>query len=249
MRHPTVTVLVLAMLAACGQDDPAPAPPADTPSAPSGVPRAPTPAEPDLAACPKAEDPEVRIRTGPVPVPAPFAAIAVSSMDHFAFTTLAGNTICVDTTWIESADDAELSDDGRFASFNWIGYEAFGHVIVDRTGDGQVIDTGNAPHRSPDGRRLAAIDLSESGFGSLNAFAVWDIEPVGLRQAAEITEGFPTGDWRIEGWQGERCVRLSLVPIDRYPEDHRDMERTPRDPWFAAQSAGWTPAAGSCPRS
>ena len=107
MRHPTVTVLVLAMLAACGQDDPAPAPPADTPSAPSGVPRAPTPAVPDLAACPKAEDPEVRIRTGPVPVPAPFAAIAVSSMDHFAFTTLAGNTICVDTTWIESADDAE----------------------------------------------------------------------------------------------------------------------------------------------
>ena len=86
-------------------------------------------------------------------------------------------------------------------------------------------------------------------FPAVNAFAVWDVRPVGLRQVASVSEDSPSGDWRIEGWQGESCVRLSLVPIDRYPDDWRDMERTARDPWFAAQANGWKPAAGSCPRS
>lgn len=246
MRHLTGLLVLAALLACCGRKaDPIPAeaPASGAEISPAAVP------EPDLAACPKAEPVEERIRTKSIPIPAAFGSLAKSSMDHFAFTTMEGNTICVDTTWLESIDDAKLSGDDRFASFAWVGYEAFGHVIVDRSGKGQVIDAGNAPVRSPSGRRFASVDLGEAGFGSLNAFAVWDIEPVGLRQIAEVSEGFRSGDWRIESWRGESCVRLSLVPMDRYPEDYRDLERTPRDPWSASEANGWKPVAGGCPAS
>lgn len=247
MRHFTGLIAIAALLAGC--DSEAQPVPAEAPNELAATPSATATPEPDLAACPKAEPIEERIRTKPIPVPAAFEGMAASSMDHFALTTLEGSTVCVDTTWLESIDDAKLSDDGRFASFSWLGYEAFGHVIVDRSGKGQVVDTGNPPAWSPSRERLAAADLSESGFGSLNAFAVWDLRPAGLRQVAEVNEGLPSGDWRIDGWQGESCVKLSLVPSERYPADHRDLEKTPRNPWFAAEADGWRPAAGSCPRS
>lgn len=246
MRHFTGLILAVALLGGCSDEaEPAPAEKA------RGIVQAPPatpPAKPDLSACPKAEPVEEQIRTGPIPVPQAFEGVAASSMDHFAFTTLEGSTICVDTTWLETVDDAELTDNGRFASFAWVGYEAYGYVIVDRTGKGQVIDTGNAPVRSPSGHRFASVELTESGFGSLNAFAVWDIRPAGLRQVAEVSEGLPGGDWRLEGWQGDSCVRLSNVPLERQPEDYRDMDKTARDPWFAAEANRWTPTPGSCPR-
>jgi len=247
MRNLTGLIAITALLAGCGSEAERAPTSTKTPSERAeSLPAAP---EPNLAACPKAEPVEERIRVKPIPVPAAFEGLAASSMDHFAFTTTEGGTICVDTTWLESIDDARLSDDDRFASFAWVGYEAFGHVIVDRSGRGQVIDTGNQPVRSPGGKRFASVDLSESGFGSLNGFAVWDIRQTGLRQIAEVTDGFPSGDWRIDGWQGERCINLSLVPIDRQPEDYRDMDKAPRDRWSAVEANGWQPAAGSCPRS
>ena len=246
MRQRIGTLVLVALLGACGGEQPSAPAPETGEDAGTSAAAAP---EPDLSACPKAEPAEFRQRNRPVPVPPVFEGIAKSDMDHFAFTTADGNTICVDTTWIESIEDAGVSDDDRFLTFSWLGYEAFGHVIVDRSGKGQVIDTGNSPHLSPSAERLASVDLSESGFGSLNAFAIWDVRPVGLRPVAAVGEGFPAGDWRIEGWQGESCVRLSVVPIDRQPEDYRDMDKTPRDPWFAAEANGWKPAAGSCPRT
>jgi hypothetical protein len=247
MRRVIDLAVVIALLGGCGNE----AEPTSADRSRERVEALPAAAarQPDFSTCPQAEPVEERIRTKPIPVPAAFDGLAATSMDHFAFTAAAGNTICVDTTWLETIDDAELSDDARFASFSWVGYEAFGHVIVDRSGKGQVIDTGNAPVRSPSGRRFAAVDLGEAGFGSLNAFAVWDILPVGSRQVAEVGEGFPSGDWRIDGWQGESCVRLSLVPSERYPEDYRDLATTPRDPWSAAEANGWKPVAGSCPAS
>jgi hypothetical protein len=247
MRQTIGLIAIAALLGGCGSQA-EPTTPTETVRKRGDAAPAATP-EPDLAACPKAEPIDERTRTKPIPVPAAFRGLAASSMDHFAFTTLYGSIVCVDTTWLESIDEAKLSDDGRFASFNWAGYEAFGHVIVDRAGKGQVLDTGNPPVASPSGRLLAAVDLSESGFGSLNAFAVWEVRPAGIRQVAEQTEGFPSGDWRIEGWQDESCVRLSVVPLERQPEDYRDMDTAPRDPWSAAEANGWRPAPGSCPAS
>ena len=210
-------------------------------------------ARPDLSACPRAEPNELRIRTAPIAVPAAFEGIAASSMDHLAFTTLDGDTICVDTTWLESVDGAELSKDGRFASFSWGGYEAFGHVIVDRSGNGQVIDTGNPPVRSPKGERIAAVDLSESGFGSLNAFAVWDISPSRLIERARLERLPQLSDWRIDRWVGERCLELSGVLFEDAPEDHRLIGEAPRQRYIAREvGSTWrvVPApAGGCPRA
>jgi NADH pyrophosphatase NudC (nudix superfamily) len=39
----------------------------------------------------------------------------------------------VDTSFMESTDRIALSSDGRFLSFGWLGYEAYGHIVVDRT--------------------------------------------------------------------------------------------------------------------
>ncbi|OYW45481.1 MAG: hypothetical protein B7Z08_12730 [Sphingomonadales bacterium 32-68-7] len=202
--------------------------------------------EPDLAACPKALANEERMRSTPLAIPAAFGR-AKADLDHIAVAAESGNTLCVDTSWIEEIVSPRASADGRFLSFAWHGYESFGHVLIDRSGEGQVIDTGETPRASPSGRRFAAVDLGEAGFGALNAFGVWDVRQVGLRQIAKVSEGLPSGDWRLAGWQGEDCVRLALLPSDRLPEDVADLDRAPRDPWFASESNAWKPLPGSCP--
>lgn len=249
MRAAVVTAL-LPLLAACGdRGDPTPAP---TPTAAVGElaqvsPSATAAPEADLAACPRAPANEERMRSRPIAIPAAFGRIARSDLDHIAVVTAEGVTVCVDTSWIEEISAPKASADDRFLSFAWQGYESFGHVVVDRSGKGQVIDTGETPRASPSGRRFAAVDLGEAGFGALNAFGVWDVRGVGLRQVADFAEGLPSGDWRIDRWHGEDCIGLSLLPSDRFPEDYADLAKAPRDPWFAAARNGWRPAPGSCP--
>lgn len=206
---------------------------------------------PDLAACPVSDlaDEDYREREGPIPVPPEFGGLVASNMDHFAVSTFSGSTICVDTAWMETIDGANVSPDGRFLAFDWAGYEAFGHIVIDRSGSGQVIETGNAPLASPSGTRLASIDLSESGFGGFNAFGVWQIEAVGLRELAKVQDGLPAGDWRMAGWSGDRCINLSLLPIERQPSEAGDLDTAARHPWFAAESKGWTLAPGQCPQA
>jgi len=246
----TIGILAFAaLLGGCGSADETPAP-APSPSA-LALASASVPAEPDLAQCKegKMADSELLERKQPLAVPPQFEGIAKSNLTQFAVSAMAGNTICVDTSWIESIETPKLSPDGRFLAFGWLGYEAFGYVVVDRSGKGQVIDTGNAPLSPPSGMRFAAIDLGEAGFGALNAFAVWDIEPTGLKQVAHFDEGLPSGEWRIDGWQGDDCVKLAVLPLDRFPADGSDIDKVPRDPWFAAKKNKWKPAAGSCPKA
>ena len=242
------TILALAVLAAaCGQTDNA--------AQAEGSPAQPAPAEaaaqPNLAACPEAEsvDEELRERKEPIPIPAPFAGLVKADMDHFAVSTLDGGTVCVDAGWMESIEEPKVSPDNRFVSFGWSGYEAFGFIVVDRSGKGQAIETGNAPLASPERDRFASIDLSESGFGGFNAFGVWQAEPAGLKELAQYSEEFPPGDWRIERWAGRACVELSVLPIERQPSHVDDFDKAPRDPWFAAEAKGWKPAPGRCPRA
>ncbi|MBN8500690.1 MAG: hypothetical protein J0M19_06020 [Sphingomonadales bacterium] len=162
-------------------------------------------------------------------------------------TSLSGKTICIDVRWIEHIESIRPSRDKRFFGFEWVGYEAFGFIVVDRAGRGDQIDTGTAPVWSQSGRRLAAADLSESGFGALNAFAVWDVTPAGFKQLATV-DTLPSGDWRVGLWRSETCVSLSVLPSDRQPEDAQDMAKAPRDPWFAAAANGWKPQPGTCPK-
>lgn len=240
----------LVLLSACGDaDEPevAAAPTEVASEVAIAEPSAMATPEPDLTTCPKALNNEERMRSKPLAIPAAFGQSAKADLDHIAVATEAGNTVCVDTSWIEEIASPKTSADNRFLSFAWHGYESFGHVVIDRSGKGQVIDTGETPRASPSGRRFAAVDLGEAGFGALNAFGVWDVRQVGLRQIAEVADGLPSGDWRVAGWRGEDCVRLALLPSDRFPEDVADLDKAPRDAWFASEKNAWKPMPGSCP--
>lgn len=250
--------IALVLLSACGSE--AGQPTAATPSAaaseamaavtPSAAPLA--SARPDPAKCPKlTRDNENGLleRKQPLPVPKALADLAATDMNQLAVTTLDGKIGCVDVRWMEMVDGMALSKDKRFLSFGWDGYEAFGHVIVDRLAGGQSLDTGEAPVWSGSGQRLAAVDVSESAFGALNGFGVWDVTPQGFKQLTLAADGLPSGDWRIDGWRGERCVALSLLPSERMPEDAKAMDKAPRDLWFASESKQWKPQPGSCPRA
>lgn len=250
MHRLAALFLLSALAAGCGGKDPASAAASETPEpAPTPTETPSSAPEPDLAACPPAHpfEGELMERTGPLPVPSQFAGMVKSDMSHFAIISKTGNTFCVDTSWIDQIEEPKGSRDQRFLTFGWLGYEQFGHVMIDRSGKGQVIDTGNAPLFAPSRKRFASVDLSVSGFGSLNAFAVWDIRPIGLRQLVQVSDGMPEGDWRIDGWAGDDCVRLGLLPIERHPSEYADFEKAPRDPWFAAAANGWQPKPGKCP--
>ena len=209
-----------------------------------------TVAEPDLSQCPDREpaDPELRQRTEPIAVPSSLRPLMRSDMNNFAVGTSEGATVCIDASWMEQIDNAQLSDDKRFLEFDWSGYEAFGHVIVDRSGSGQVVDTGVPPVRSPSGERLAAADFSESGYGALDALGVWDVEPNRLTQVATIEERPQGVDWRIDRWVGEDCLELSAIAFEDAPQDWRERDEAPRQRYFASSRAGgWDLRPGRCP--
>ena len=239
-----IVMLSAAVLVACGSQAKSSEDAGEPPAAVSG-PKSPTPAAaaPELAGCPARAplDEGLRQRSTAVPVPPVLRETMRSDMDNFAFSTLAGATVCVDASWMESIRDPALSPDQRFASFAWDGYESYGHVIVDRSGRGQVIDTGEPPVASPSGKLLAAADLSESGFGALNAFAIWRIEPAGIRPLTSVEEVPQATDWRIDGWAGETCVDLSAVAWENSGE-----ARAPRGAFRAREANGWRFEPGRC---
>lgn len=251
MRRALV-VGAIALLAACG----APSTPGDDRAEATPRPAATTVAAavPDLAACPTRQllEEGLRERTRPIAVPAALREVMRADMDNFAFSTLGGATVCVDASWMEAIREPRLSADKRFVSFGWDGYEAFGHAIVDRAGAGQEIDTGVAPVRSPSGKRMAALDYSESGYGALNAFAVWDIMPDRLVEVARIDTLPEMYDWRLDRWRGEACLELSAISWDEFA-GHGDQGEAPRQTFVARPVSGtWQvlPASESrCPEA
>lgn len=242
-----ISMAALALLAACssGEDTGAGASGSTAATAPESS--SPATTMPDLTQCAPAKSDAELARKAPLALPGAAEGLYVADRDRIAVSTMEGTTVCADTSWIEEIRGAKVSPDKRFIAFDWSGYESFGHLIIDRSGKGQVLETGNAPLAPPTGKRFAVVDLSESGFGALNAFGVWDIESTGLREVARFSEGLPAGDWQMREWSGDSCVNLSLLPIERQPSDAADFERAKRDPWYAAARNGWKPEAGSCP--
>jgi hypothetical protein len=201
------------------------------------------PVRPDLATCRQAADqanPDLERRNA-LAVPAALIDKLAANRNFYAVSTLDGQTLCVSTSWMESVDHVKLSADGRFLTFAWAGNEAGGFILADRTGKGQETETGAEPVFAPGGRKLAAVEFSESGFGSLNGFAVWQVEAQGLRQLAKLDVPPERSDWRIDGWSGEACVKLSAVPSDEEPGKSNRQH-------FAAKVSGkgWTIAPGTC---
>jgi hypothetical protein len=243
----TIVFTVAAGLAACNADadsgQPADAAPRTTPVVAAASPVA----APDLAGCPARAkvDGETRERTRPIAVPAALRGVMRGGVDNIAISTLGGATVCIDASWIEGIDAARLSSDKRFASFDWVGYEAFGHVIVDRSGKGADLDTGSAPLVSPSGRLWAVADLTEAGYGALNAFAVWQVEPSGLKPLMRQEEVPPATDWTVDRWAGEDCIELTAV-LWAELTDPDQTSAPPRRPYRARRDATWRLEPGDC---
>jgi hypothetical protein len=202
---------------------------------------------PDLEACSAISPAESETgieRTGPLPVPNKLAGIAVSSRYWYAVATLGGGTACVDTSWMESLDEPQLSRDGRFLSFGWSGYEAYGYMLVDRSGAGQAVETGEAPRTSPSGKLLASVEYSESGFGSLNGLGVWRIEDKGLRELAIVEFRPDYTDWRFEGWINDGCIALSATTFHDIEVADYKVANANRHTFLAEDQGGWRPHSG-----
>ena len=196
---------------------------------------------PDLAQCPRSEAPgleEGNERTRPLPVPRPLANIVRARLDQLAVVTLTGATFCVDARAIHIVEDMRLGRKARFLGFNWYGYEEYGHIFVDRSGNGSMIDTGSAPLFSPSGQLLAAAQQSGAGFGALEGMAIWRVLPEGLERIAMFGEIPEMTDWRIDGWANEQCINLSAVPNERIPESRTDLTQVSRDRYVAVQTHG-----------
>ncbi|WP_285711829.1 hypothetical protein [Erythrobacter oryzae] len=216
---------------------------------------APPAALPDIAFCnaqhvASEDDP---LPGDPVSIPKAFDRVAKSSPTELALLTQWGKTICDNNVWVSAIADMAWLREDRLLGWEWQGFEAYGYRVFDRAGNGVVIETGARPVFSPGGTRLASVEYSESGFGALNGYGVWEVHPDGLAllggdasafedegETARFTEpeifAGTYGEWSISGWKGETCVGIAM----------RDQDGN-RTTFHAAESAGWRIATGPCP--
>lgn len=215
---------------------------ASFPATQAGATPPPPPNMPNPARCPATPpiESDTNERKGPVAIPPRLAAVIRSSRTNLAVWTLGNANFCHPIHFVSAAENFEMSADFRFIGFEWLGYEEGGYFVIDRTGRGQAVDTGAKPVFSPSRRQMAAIEFSESGFGSLNGFAVWQVNAVGLRRTVMLDQIPSLVDWRIDGWKGENCVALSGIPNSRITSDTGDYSRYARDRYVARPAgASW----------
>lgn len=188
-------------------------------------------------------------RTEALPVPKSYEMLVSSSREQFAVANIYGGSICLDTRPMTEVKGFTISKDRRFFEFDWTGYEADGHIVVDRSGSGQVIETGVSPVSSPSRRLFAAVQQTEASFGGLEGFAVWRVDVVGVKRMT-FQEGIPRlADWRIDGWEKETCIDLSGIPHDRVIGG-ANLKKLRRDRYVAEFThEGWTlrSKATGCP--
>ena len=250
-----LAMATLAGLAACGTGGNQPAAAATAASsATTPPPGAVQAVRPDLSRCEKFKPEsgeDLRQRDKPLVFPPEMAALVATDRDHIAVATLGGTTLCIDARWQDSIDEPVLSKDGRFLAWGWNGYESYGYELIDRSGAGQEVDTGDKPVPSPSGQRLASVEWSESAFGSLNGVLVLQVLPQGLKELVRI-EDLPgeMADWRLDAWHGEDCFAVSAVRWADFPESGAVTPETPRQHFAVTrQGVRWSvaPAAHGCP--
>ncbi len=118
-------------------------------------------------------------------------------------------------------------------------------MLIDRSGDGQEVDTGAKPVFSPGGGRFATVQQSDAGWGGFEGFAVYAVHPRGF--SPEYLEfGLPElEDWRIDRWVGENCIILSAVPRERLEGDYDRLPTAKRDEYISKAEDRWKLAPGS----
>lgn len=166
------------------------------------------------------------------------SGIVKSSPTLLGVSTLGGATHCIDVRLMSSVDRMELLQGGRFVSFGWKGYQALGypadgHLLIDRAGAGQHIDTGDKPVFSPSGLLAASAYQSETAFAQVDGLAIWQVAPTGLVRVTSVDKLPDMRDWRVEGWGGESCINLSAQPFTR-------KGATPGRSRFTAKKVGST---------
>lgn len=214
---------------------------------------------PNPGQCPPPEtqfDPEeFGAREEPLMVPANIAQIAATDNTNLAITTLAGGQLCKDVSWMNSfAKAAQTFADGRFVAIGYDAYEAFGTLVFDRAGAGPVLDTGNPPVFSPSGRLMAGLELTESGYGGLESFAIWRVDPAGLTEVHRLPADHDlfarfdgVRDFQVTGWKGDDCLNIHGFAQDDLSAVEWDMAKAKRTPFFAARKGNWEIMRGSCP--
>jgi hypothetical protein len=203
---------------------------------------APRRGKPDLGKCPSLQPLEQGQigRTDKVMVPRMLSKVARADEKSLAVGSWDGATVCVDVRLMGDISNLTLSEDSRFLSFKWAGYEADGFVMVDRTGAGQAIDTGMPPVFSPSRMRFASVHQSESAFNEQEGLGVWQIDPVGTKALVQIAAIPEMLDWRVDGWSGEDCINLSAIPFWRAPKEGTNYAGITRDRYTArAAGNGW----------
>ncbi len=215
--------------------------------------------KPDPGQCPPPEYPydaaEFGEREEPLAVPASIAGLAATDNTNLAVTTLDGGQLCKDVSWLYNfAKEAQTFADGRFVALGYDAYEAFGTMVFDRAGAGPVLDTGNAPAFSPSGRLMAGLELTVSGYGGLENFVIWQVEPKALTEVHRLPADHDLfsrfesiQDFQITGWQGEDCVNIHAFADDDLRAVEWDRAKAKRTPFFAARTDNWKITPGSCP--
>lgn len=212
---------------------------------------------PDLAVCQSIPvEPMDPVEFGPaeaIPVPDAFSPVVATDVSYIAVSTGSGGTVCADNSWTGEIVQMEWLRGERFLGWQWWGYEAFGYMIADRSGEGSIKDVGARPHFSPSGERMAALQLSDAGWGGLEGFAVWQVTPDGinpLSMQVSVGDGpHPQvflnnfGQWSFVGWRGEDCMQMALDPYETSPADPRG---TARRIYFAHQDNDWQIMEGRC---
>lgn len=195
---------------------------------------------PDPRSCPTPVSPESgeRERSKPLPVPRMLREMMGSSLYYLTLSTLGGGKICIDVSWVNEADKFTLSPDQRFVSFRWLGYETYGHKLIDRSSRGEIVEVGEMPVFSPSRQLFAAVGQDESDNGSIYGLLFWRVRLAGVQELARLDDIPKMTDWRIDGWAGEDCLNLSAISNNRIKGGDQDIKTLPRDRFIARPRAG-----------
>ena len=193
----------------------------------------------DMAVCDALKlDPEAfKAREEALALPQNWREFATAGLDWIAVSTQAGGTLCVDIAWYNTAESFDRFGD-RFLGFQWSALEAYGYVLIDRIGTGSTVDTGEKPVFSPDGQYFAMVQLSGAGWGGLEGFAVYSVTNASI-EPVHVDTGIPRlTDWRIDGWEGDDCLRLSGVYYAKV-EDGDSTVETERQRFISRSRNAW----------
>ena len=102
-----------------------------------------------------------------------------------------------------------LYQNGRYFGMELSGYEVFGYVLVDRAAlNDNVIETGNAPLLSDDGRWFAVAGKTDADQGNFEGIGLWEVGPRSSTRRF-FTNALPSGSqWQNERWVGN-CFSFS----------------------------------------